>query len=223
MSQEWRRFRRAGFAVLLLAGGFATLAGPAEAARGSGFSGGFHGRSVATGAPAHSGFARPFPARGPAAIGPVPPLQSGFLGRGFIPPLVGPPVFPAQRFGLHRHGFRHRFAFNHRFPFGHCFAFGDCFGAFAGFGFDDAFLDPPVADTELAAPSGPVVPLPSAPSADLAEQQDQEPVSAHIVQFNHPQRAEEPAGRHEDSGKVIVMRPGFRDEAVTVPRDGGGG
>ncbi len=276
MNEETSRLGSVGLAILLLAGGFAALPGPAEAGQGVGSFGGFQGRGMVIGAPAHRGFARtmapPRTMTAPATTVPVPPMQSGFLNQGFvpaitpgfdnqgfippiapgflnegfipaispgfmnegfIPPLVGSSAVTGQRFGFHRHAFGHRFAFNHRFRFRHCFAFDHCFGfhrrffapfvgfGFGGFGFGDAFLGAPAPVLEFVEPEDFVEANPPEPSAEPRE--DEEPFTAHDVRVGSGRGAEASAGSRKDLGKVIVMRPGFQDEVVTVPRDVGGG
>ena len=141
--------------------------------------------------------------------------------------------------GFHRSAFMHRFAFNHRFDRDHGFSrehrfdrdhrfrshrrffapFGD-FG-FGGFGFDDAFLGAPAPAPEFAGPEdfGQASPL-GPPVEPVHEEQ---PFAAHDVRVDSGHGAEVSAGSRKDSGTVVVMRPGFQDEVVTVPRDAGGG
>lgn len=289
MRQEQSRIRTAGLAFLLLAGGFATWPGPAAAGQRAGSFGGFQGRGMAVGAPAHQGIARAMPAPGPmVAPGttlPVPPMQSGFLNQGFvpaitpgfenqgfippiapgflnegfipaiapgflnegfIPPLVGASRVTAQPFGFHRHafqhrfaaghrfafdrrfGFRHRFAFDHRFGFRHCFAFDHCFGSrqhfiapFAGFGFGGLFFAPEAPILDFAVPEEFVEANPPQPFAEPEE--DEEPTAAHDIRVDSGRRVEPSGGSRSGSGKVVVMRPGYKDEVVAVPRDVGGG
>jgi hypothetical protein len=53
--------------------------------------------------------------------------------------------------------------------------------------------------------------------------QEEQPFAAHDIRVGSGQRAEASAGSRKNSGTVVVMRPGFQDEVVTVPRDAGGG
>ena len=276
MSRKKRsRLRSAGLAVLLLAGGFSTLAGPAEAASGFGFSGGLQGGSSMR-SPAHRGFARSMPAARPiSATGttvPVPPLQSGFLNQGFvpaitpgfenqgfippiapgflnegfipaispgfmnegfIPPLVGSSAVTGQQIGFHGSAFTHRFAGNRRFAREHRFARNHRFGShrrffapfgdfgFDGFGFDNAFLGAPDTAPEFAGPEDFGEASPTGPSVEPVR--EEQPFAAHDVRVGSGHGAEVSARSRKDSGTVVVMRPGFQDEVVTVPRDAGGG
>jgi hypothetical protein len=134
---------------------------------------------------------------------------------------------------MHRSAFTHRFAghrrfaFNHRFDRDHRFGphrrffapFGD-FG-FDGFGFDDAFLGAPNTAPEFAGPEDFSQASPPGPSVEPV--QKEQPFAAHDVRVGSGHGAEASAGSRKDSGTVVVMRPGFQDEVVTVPRDAGRG
>lgn len=178
------------------------------------------------------GFVPPI-APGPQNEGFIPPIAPGPQNEGFIPPLVGIGFAHGSQFGFHQrtfshhfafqnhgfkhHFFRHRFAFRNRFGF-RDHGFGSSFGGGFGFPFFDSFgYQPENVEPDIVVPESPSVLPPPVPSAEVAPNEG--PVAAHAVHAHRGPLAEAPGDRHERVGQVVVIRPGYADEIVTVPAD----